>query len=62
MDVYEADPDEENSYGLEHFFLMRTNDLLYQEFNKMDLVNIRASFDLKGMLRDSYLERFEPGG
>ncbi|XP_045181045.2 uncharacterized protein LOC123540253 isoform X1 [Mercenaria mercenaria] len=59
--IYDAIPVEQKSIGLEHFFRMKTTEILYDEFAKMDTVNIRAEFVDRNILTDMYIERFEPG-
>ncbi|XP_060587348.1 uncharacterized protein LOC132742866 isoform X2 [Ruditapes philippinarum] len=59
--VYDAVPVEEKSHGLEHFFRMKTTEILYDEFAKMDLVDIRTEFEKRHSLPKMYIERFEPG-
>ena len=59
--VYDATPVEEKSHGLEHFFRMKTTEILYEDFTKMDLVDIRTEFEKRNTLTKMYIERFEPG-
>lgn len=61
MTVYEAIPREEKSVGLEHFFRMKTTEILYEQFTKRDIVKIRAAFEHSKQLTDTYIERFEQG-
>lgn len=61
ISVLDACAKDEKSVGLHHFFLMHTTELLYEQFSKMDKVNIRAAFERRHLFYDSYVERFEPG-
>ncbi|WAR16094.1 hypothetical protein MAR_030688 [Mya arenaria] len=59
ISVYDAKATDTNEVGLEHYFLMHTTELLYEEFCKVGTVNIRARFEAKKILNDMYIERFE---
>ena len=59
--VYDAVSSTDEKIGLEHFFLMRTTELLYEELKKLDVVDIRATLEHKRLFKDTYIERFEPG-
>ncbi|XP_052764617.1 uncharacterized protein LOC128206291 isoform X1 [Mya arenaria] len=61
ISVYDAKATDTNEVGLEHYFLMHTMELLYEEFCKVGTVNIRARFEAKKVLNDMYIERFETG-
>lgn len=61
ISVYDAEPVDSKSYGLEHYFFMKTMELMYNECRSLDLVKIRAAFVQRGVLKDCYVERFEPG-
>lgn len=59
--VYDAVSNSNTKIGLEHFFLMRTTELLFEELKKLDVVDIRATLEHKRLFKDTYIERFEPG-
>ncbi|KAL4218482.1 hypothetical protein ACF0H5_023216 [Mactra antiquata] len=61
MTVYDAKPVDVKSVGLDHYFRMHTTEVLYEEFCKMDTVNIRATLERNKVMTDTYIERFEPG-
>ena len=61
ISIYDATAIDKRSFGLEHFFFMKSMDLLYQECCNTDLVKIRAALVQRGVLKDCYVERFEPG-
>ena len=61
ISIYDAIATDSKSFGLEHFFFMKTTELLYNECRNTDLVKIRAALVQRGVLKDCYVERFEPG-
>ena len=61
ISIYDAKAIDSRSFGLEHYFFMKTMELLYQECYNTDLVKIRAALVQRGVLKDCYVERFEPG-
>lgn len=61
ISIYEAHACDSKSYGLEHYFFMKTTELLYNECCNTELVKIRAALVQRGVLKDCYVERFEPG-
>lgn len=61
ISIYDAIAIDSKSFGLEHFFFMKTTELMYNECRNTDLVKIRAALVQRGVLKDCYVERFEPG-
>ena len=61
MDVIDAEPENEKSYGLKRFFMMDLTDRMYETFRAKELYDLKGELDRQGIFNGMIIEGFHQG-